>query len=276
MKAVRISIKDWGLNFGYGLFETFRIYEGIPFLVNEHLSRLAHSFLELSFPGRLETGKLSQAVHEHIRRKKFESGAVRLSITFGNETEGIDPGIFFTDRRIPYTPHDYDTGFSARITPFRKNEYSPVVNHKTFNQLENILVLKRYEPENIKECIFLNSANYLAEGSKSNLFFCRRGTVFTPSRECGILPGITRQKVIELLKGKGIEVREGKYPTADLLRADESFFTNSLMEVMPLVRIDDNPVGTGRPGELSRWLRELYHENVKEYVLHAKNGRHEF
>jgi branched-subunit amino acid aminotransferase/4-amino-4-deoxychorismate lyase len=160
-------------------------------------------------------------------------------------------------------------GVQLACSPYRKNEYSPIVQYKTFNQLENILSLKKMT-EDTKECIFLNSSGFLAEGSKSNLFFIRKGRVFTPSVDCGILPGITRQKVIDLLTGQGIVVQEGRYGFDEIVESDECFCTNSLMEIMPVVKIDDRQIGDGHPGKLSQFILIQYRESVTRYIAEKK------
>jgi branched-subunit amino acid aminotransferase/4-amino-4-deoxychorismate lyase len=341
-KVTSVPIDDWGLTFGYGLFETLRIYHGIPFLVEAHVDRLLNSCRELSFTDIPDKETLIQLINQYIKKLNLPRGArtlyaaqtvcedfhsspgdgayaslpqnensyitnlppgggalyaaqtvcedfhsspddgayarlpqnensyitnlnsraVRLSITYGNEAEGISSTIFLSNRAIPYRDSDYREGIKAASSPYRKNEYSPIVQHKTFNQLENIFSLRHCREKDAKECIFLNSSGFLAEGSKSNLFFIREGKVYTPSADCGILPGITRQQVMDLLTGQGIAVMEGKYHFNELVESDECFCTNSLMEVMPVVKIDDRRIGSGYPGELTRFALNLYGESV--------------
>ena len=258
-----LPINDWGVTFGYGLFETLRVYNGRPFLVKEHVARLLNSCRELSFPNIDNRKTLEKLIYQYVSMLNLNSRAVRLSITYGNEAEDISPGIFLSNRGIHYLAVDYKKGVKAASSPYRKNEYSPIVKHKTFNQLENILFLKHCREKNVKECILLNTSGFLAEGSKSNLFFVRGGKVFTPSEDCGILPGITRGKIIELLKGKGIGVMEGRFGYDELVESDECFFTNSLMEVLPVVKIDDRRIGGGGPGELTRFILALYRESAE-------------
>jgi branched-chain amino acid aminotransferase len=269
-KVTSVPIDDWGLTFGYGLFETLRIYHGIPFLVEAHVDRLLNSCQELSFTNIPDKETLIQLINQYIKKMGLKSRAVRLSITYGNEAEGISPTIFLSNRAIPYQDSDYQQGIKAASSPYRKNEYSPIVQHKTFNQLENIFSLKHCREKDAKECIFLNSSGFLAEGSKSNLFFIREGKVYTPSADCGILPGITRQQVMDLLTGQGIAVMEGKYHFNELVESDECFCTNSLMEVMPVVKIDDRRIGRGYPGELTRFVLNLYGESVTRYKSEKK------
>ncbi len=259
---------DWGFSLGYGLFETIRVYDGQPFLLDEHLERLLASCRELDFRSIPSREKLGKMITSYIREHGWESRGVRLSVTYGNENQGLAPGIFLTDRAIAYDEQDDKNGVAVAISTYRKNEHSPIVQHKTFNQLENVLALKATQvvTPGIRECIFLNTAGYLAEGSKSNIFFAREGVVYTPSVDCGILPGITRALVMALLKENKVEAREGQFCEDILYRCDECFCTNALMEVLPVVRIGDELIGNGKPGKLTKYAQELYSQKVKQSI----------
>jgi branched-subunit amino acid aminotransferase/4-amino-4-deoxychorismate lyase len=265
-----IPVKDWGAAFGYGLFETMRIYNGVPFLLEEHIERLINSSQQLFFLNMPGEEQLKQAVLGYIKEKSLQQEALRLSVTYGNEAEGNPPRVFITHRPVPYGPADYETGIAAAVSLYKKNEFSPIVRHKTFNQMENILSLRLCGEKGVKECIFLNTSGYIAEGSKSNIFFTQAGTVFNPSIECGLLPGITRAKIIELLNRQNIKVKEGRYTLENLYNCDECFCTNSLMEAIPIIKIDGRLAGTGRPGELTRLVLSLYRQCIEKYKIKIK------
>ena len=267
MTAKFISVKDQGVVSGYGLFETIRIYQGVPFLVEEHVERLLESCRQLSFANIPKSETLLKLIVEYISDSKLHSRALRLSITHGSKPGGIAPKIFISDREIPYGPSDYEKGFAAAISSYRRNEYSPIVRHKTFNQLDNIISLEACKEQKVKECIFLNTSGYLAEGSKSNLFFTRGGVVLTPALECGLLPGIIRRMIIHLLREQGTDVLEGRYGIEELYACDECFCTNSLMEVMPVVEIDHKSIGTGTPGRMAKRALSLYREYMERYLV---------
>jgi len=109
----------------------------------------------------------------------------------------------------------------------------------------------------------LNERGFVAEGSTSNIFLVVAGKLITPSEESGILPGITREAVLELAHTLGIEAVEGEIPLAGLFQAEEAFLTNSLIEVMPLREVDGGPIGSGRPGPVTRRLMAAYRELVE-------------
>lgn len=258
-----ISVRDLGVLFGFGLFETIRIYNGIPFLLLKHLQRITNSLRELNFEEIPETSALSGLIYQYIKQHALVSRVLRLSITAGNKNESIHPSIFILNREIPYTEEEYIQGISAATASLhRRNEFSFLARHKTFNYLENLISLRACSKQNNKECIFLNTSGYISECSKSNIFFVKKNNVFTPSIDCGIFPGITREHVISLLKEKEITVIEGKFALGDLLSSEECFLTNSVMEIMPLVKIDDSLIGNGIPGKLTTLAADLYSESV--------------
>ncbi|HVG17917.1 MAG TPA: aminotransferase class IV, partial [Blastocatellia bacterium] len=249
-----------------GLFETFRTYEGVPLLLEDHIDRLIESASALEFADLPPRDDLRRAAADFINRGTLSSRVVRLSLSYGNPVEGMAPSVWLSDRAVPYEAADYEEGIRVVISGVRRNEHSPIVRHKTFNQLENILAWRECLDRGAKECLFLNTSGHLAEGSRSNIFFVHAGEVFTPSEDCGLLPGITRRAVMGLLKGAGIGVREGKFSSDRFKACRESFATNSVMGVMPVVQVDDHIIGSGAPGEITRHVSALYHEYVQQHV----------
>lgn len=271
-----VSVNDQGLLYGYGLFETLRLYKGMPFLLENHLDRLLDSARKLSFLRIPERHILERAVYDYVKRNRLRSQGVRLSISYGmegGEEENTGPRLFLTHRDIPYSRPDYERGIRAALSSFRKNEYSAITGHKTFNQLENVLPLRQMQDPGLGECIFLNTSGFVAEGSRSNIFWSRDNRVFTPSLDCGVLPGITRERVIELLEQQGVQVEEGKYPLSALLDCDECFCTNSLMEMVSIVKLDDRTLGKGQPGPVSRLVHSGYRHLVEAYCPEAVPGK---
>lgn len=257
-----IPVTDSASLLGYGLFETLRLYENIPFLLSDHLFRLHNSAMELGFRHIPSKDELTCLLHGYIDEKKLINCAIRLSLTYGSVSENFIPRVFITHRAITYLQSDYANGIAVAVAPFPKNELSPVAIHKTFNQLENLLAFNHFSGTEVKEAIMLNTKGFVAEGTKSNIFFVRNKQIHTPSLTCGILPGITRKKIMDLLSGKGFTITEGSYGIDELKTADECFCTNSLMEIMPIVSIDNQSVGSGKPGEITKYALSLYHQCI--------------
>ncbi len=264
-----ISINDRGVLYGDGLFETVRIYNGMPFLIEEHLQRMREGALALhiSLPGTLL--EMKEAVDEILAANEVREGLMRLTLTRGTNVRGIWPetnsnSTFFitTNPSVPYTPEQYRQGIKASFMSFPLNENSPQVGFKTLNYLDNILGRREAYYKGVDEGIFLNLKGYLVEGTASNLFVIKNNVLFTPPPESGLLPGITRAVVLKLAS-KTYGVEEQNLSPAFLKGADEAFLTNSLMEIMPLVKIDEDIIGSGFVGAITVNLHRTYQEYIK-------------
>jgi branched-chain amino acid aminotransferase len=137
---------------------------------------------------------------------------------------------------------------------------------KSLNFLNNILAKQEAAKAGAFDALMLNAEGLLTESTTSNFFFVREGRIHTPSIDCGILDGITREVVLTLAKEAGIQTEEGRYPAETLARAEEAFLTNTSMEIMPVCSIDRQPVGSGRPGSWTLKLRDLFKANLARFL----------
>ncbi|GAI43845.1 unnamed protein product, partial [marine sediment metagenome] len=162
----------------------------------------------------------------------------------------------------PYPEQVYEKGFRAVVSSIRRNSQSPLSRLKSANYLENMLAKQEARAAGVDEAICLNEKGLLAEASMSNIFLVNDGILRTPGEQSGILPGITREVVLELASQLGINTFEQDIRLDELFQAQEAFLTNSLMEIMPLTEIDGKPVGSGRPGSLTKRLMVEYKKLV--------------
>lgn len=257
-KEPRVSCWDHGLLYGYGLFETMRVYRGKIFALKAHLQRLLSSCGQLAISIDQSLDDLVSLARKFAAEREVNNAALRLTVTRGDSDRGIPPGLFITARQLTYLPRHYEEGFSAVTSPVRRNPTSPLVYHKTLNYMDNLLALEETRGAGAQEALFLNTNHRLAEGAISNLFFVRDGIIHTPAVTCGLLSGITRKTVIDLAAAMGYQAVEGEYALEDLLAAEEAFLTNSLMEVMPLVKVDGTPINHGKPGRVTEDLLQGY------------------
>ncbi len=264
-----ISVLDYGFLYGYGLFETMRAYEGRVFRLDSHLSRLAHSAEALGLP--VETLDLKEAVMDTIRANQLTEARIRIAISIGEGAMSPDPGtcnkptvLILAGHYQPHPDRVYQTGLRAIVSSIRRNSQSPLSRLKSANYLESMLARQEARTAGVDEAICLNEKGLLAEASMSNIFLVTDGTLRTPAEDSGILPGITRGVILELAQALGINTLEQDISLDKLLQAEEAFLTNSLIEVMPLAEIDGQPVGSGRPGALTRRLMTAYRELVKQ------------
>ena len=264
----RIAALDYGFLYGYGLFETMRAYEGNVFRLEGHLERLARSAEKLGIA--VDAATLRDAVMDTISASGLSDARVRLTVSAGEGGAVPDPS---TCREptvlvvaVPYRPFPdevYRRGFSAVVSPIRRNSMSPVSGMKTLNFLESMLARQEARTAGADEALLLNERGLLTEASTSNVFLVSGGSLRTPGLQCGVLPGITREAVMELAAEAGVVVLECDITLDELLAAEEAFLTNSVMEVMPLVAVDGKPLGSGAPGPVTRKVMVAYKEMVK-------------
>jgi branched-chain amino acid aminotransferase len=259
-----IGIADRGLLFGDGLFETVRVYSGRPFAWEEHRERLLAGCRRLGIPCPAE---ITTGVDALLRATALREGSLRVTVTRGEALRrgllpapGAAPTVLITaqDGR-PYQESAYRRGFTAVTVSFPRNRLSPLAGLKSLNALENILGRLEASAAGADEGLFVNDRGELTEGTVSNLFIIPGdGSLVTPGRESGLLPGIARGLVLRMAPALGLAVREAAVGPERLLAAAEAFLTNSLLEVMPLVSFDGRPIGSGRPGTLTASLRLRY------------------
>ena len=263
-KSATIPAIDQGLLYGWGLFETIRVYNKTTFMLDEHLSRMICSARNFKISVPMNKDEITLKIQEYIKVLEFNDFVLKVILTKGDSNI---PNLIFTHRKIPYTNEDYEKGYSAMISTIRRNAYSPLVYMKTLNYMENILARQEAQESNYDEALFLNTELIITEGSISNLFFIKNGKIFTPSQSCGLLPGIVRRLVIEKLsKLAGVEVFQGEYKLNHLLEADEAFITNSVIQIMPLSKVNEVAIGSNLNKGITRSLLEAYKHYVEEHT----------
>ena len=256
MEEAKISVLDHGFLYGNGLFETMRAYKNYQiFRLHRHLDRLFRSLEVIRLKIGYSAEIIKKAIVETLAANGLsDAGYVRLTISQGTGAPGPDPTtcekptlLIVVKPFVPYPQVLYQNGASAIVSSIRRNAQSPIPRLKSLNYLENILARFQSRDVGAQESIFLDTDGYIAEGSMSNIFFVKSGELYTPSTGCPILPGITREVVLEIASKIGITIREGQWTLEQLLTADEVFLTNSLMELMPLTRIDSACINDGKP-----------------------------
>ena len=264
--AAKVSAFDRSFLYGDGLFETVRAYGGVPFMLAEHLERMASSAkaLDIAMPG---AGVIAAAVERLIELNGLADAYVRITLSRGIHTgelapdEPPEPTLLVEARELhPYPAEMYERGASVIISPAMHDSASAINRHKTTSYLASILAKREAKERGADEAILLDHAGHVAEGATSNVFCVRGGRLLTPPLEMNILPGITRWTVIRLAREAGIEVEEAPFRAAALQSADEVFLTNSLMEVMPVGAIDGGKPGHV-PGPVTAALASAY-ENL--------------
>ena len=258
----RISPLAGGFLHGVGLFETLRAYGGRHlFRLEAHLDRLFRSAAVIKLHIQHTGSGLTSAIYETLAANALRRDAhVRLTVAQGPEASQT---VLITVYPLTAYPEmSYLRGAHAVVAETRRSVTSLLARIKSLNYLENLTIRREAQALDVDEAIFLDTDGYLAEGAASNLFWVKSGVIYTPALDRPILPGVTRSVVIGLAAEAGFGVSEGRWPVACLLEADEAFLTNSLMEVMPLTRVDQTEVGSGVPDAITTTLMGLYRDEV--------------
>jgi len=257
------------LLYGYGLFETMRSYGGRVFRLEEHYQRLCRGAERVGLEVPFSLADLVGAAKGVLQSNGLEDARVRLMLTAG--AEGAAGGVILLAREVTEYPRQlYRRGMSALVTSMRRNETSFLSGVKSLNNLDNVLAREEARRQGAGEAILLNTRGFVAEGSASNVFLVLDGRLVTPNLSSGCLAGISRQVVLELAAEFGLEVIETDVELSAFAAASEAFLTGSVMEVMPLTRLDDRPVGSGRPGPVTGRLQRLYQEMVLQETSAAR------
>jgi branched-chain amino acid aminotransferase len=266
-----VSVFDHGFLYGNGLFETMRAYRKKIFRLEHHLQRLFLSLEYLQFPIPFTFDTLKKAIYETIAANRLEDAYIRLNVTRGEGTTVPDPAtcknptlIIIVREYLPYSPALYQKGYSGKVVTVRPSPHTPSTGMKTFNFLNHIIAKMEAKASGFNEGILVNTDGFITEGTVSNIFMVKGKTVSTPSRAVGLLPGVTRQVILELAQEKGLKAVEATITPQQLSEADEAFLTNSLVEIMPLVALDGRPLGKGVPGSVTQDLSHAYSQQVKK------------
>jgi branched-chain amino acid aminotransferase len=270
-RNAKISVFDHGLLYGDGIFEGIRAYHGSVFKLKEHIDRLFYSAKAIMLQIPMTHAQIMRATVETCRKNKIRDGYIRLVVTRGAGTLGLNPNrckhpsvIIIADKIQLYPPELYQKGMDIITVPTTRNLHSalnPAI--KSLNYLNNILAKIEANNAGVEEAVMLNAEGFVAECTGDNLFIVKNGALFTPPLSAGALYGITRQTVIELAESAGLKVSEPNLTRYDLFNADECFLTGTGAEIVPVVKIDGRVIGTGKPGPVTRQLEDDYHNLTK-------------
>ena len=270
-RDAKISVFDHGLLYGDGIFEGIRAYHGRVFKLKEHVDRLFYSAKAILLKIPMSPAQITRAVVEACRENKIRDGYIRLVVTRGVGTLGLNPKsckrpsvIIIADKIQLYPSEYYQRGLDLITVPTTRNLHNslnPAI--KSLNYLNNILAKIEANNAGVEEAVMLNAEGFVAECTGDNLFIVKNGTVLTPPLSAGALYGITRQTVIELAEETGLKVSEPNLTRYDLFSADECFLTGTGAEIVPVVKIDGRVIGTGKPGRVTRRLEDEYHALTK-------------
>jgi branched-chain amino acid aminotransferase len=263
------------LQYGTGVFEGIRAYktpEGTAvFRLNDHMVRLVASARAYGLPMKESAEEMDEVCLELLRVNELESAYIRPFVFYGSGAFGINPtsspvhnymaafylGSYLGDEGV-------EKGITAMVSSWRRISHTSFIpTAKGSGQyLNSVLAKQEATRAGFDEAIMLNDAGLVSEGSGMNLFTVSKGVVYTPPVSSGILEGITRNTVIELLTGEGVDVIQSDVARGSLYTAEEVFLTGTAAEVTPVREIDGRLVGTGEPGPVTRKAQDLFSDLV--------------
>jgi len=265
-EEARVSVLDNGFAFGDSVYEVLRTYRGLAFEPGRHFRRLRVSAARLGISVPASDASLLAQVDALLARAAGGESYIRIVVSRGlgdcsyNFDRVQGPTVVMIQKPLPpYPAWHYSDGIKVAAVGVRRNHpraLDPAI--KSSNLLNNILAMREAQSRGGEEPVLLNQEGFVAEGASTNVFLARGGTVLTPPLSAGILAGITREGVLELLPGLRVPFREEPLRLDDLLAADEAFMTSTTREVVPVKQVDENAIGNGRPGPLTRRVMEAF------------------
>lgn len=275
-----VSVFDHGFLYGEGVYETLRTYNGVPFLFHRHMRRLRQSAGMLALPVPVTDDQIAERFRETVRVSGLgtpERGQayIRILLTRGVGDLTYDPAatptpsvVVIVKPHVAPLPEVFERGVTVALVPIVRNHpgsVNPLI--KSNNLLNSALAMQEAVRRGAFEALMRNYRGELAECSTANIFIVKDGAALTPPIDAGLLPGITRALLFEIGAEAGIPVREQVLKDADLFGADESFLSSTTREIVPIVRIDDRAIGSGRPGAVTKELLDRFRRKAQELTL---------
>ena len=271
LRDASVNVEDRGYQFSDGVYEVCEVRGGKLIDERRHMERLRHSLGELRIAIPMEPQALSVVFHEVVRRNRIRWGIVYLQITRGVSRRdhafppaGTRPSVVVTARNMDFTAAEKLAGDGIAVITVPENRWERV-DIKSVSLLPNVLAKQAAREQGAKEAWFVDKSGHVTEGSSSNAWIVTRdGKVITRQVDHGILKGITRTVVLEVMAQQGLKLEERAFTLEEAHAAREAFVTSASQIVMPVVRIDGRPVGNGAPGLIASALRRDFHQFAEQ------------
>jgi len=270
-----VPVFDHGFLYGEGVYETLRTYNGRPFLLDRHLRRLRTSAGMIALRVPLTDDEFDARIATTAEAAAGRFGAadwyIRILLTRGVGDLGYDPAacpapsvVVIVRPFEPPPPEAYDEGVTVALVSVMRNHpgaLNPLI--KSNNLLNNVLAMQEAVTRGAFEGVMRNHRGELAECTTANIFIVRKQVVMTPPLDAGLLAGITREFLFEVAAEEGIAARDAILTDTDLFEADEAFLTSTTRELVPIVRVDDEVIGDGKPGPVTRALLAAFRARAR-------------
>lgn len=266
LSEARVSVLDRGFNYGDGLFETMRSYAGKIFRLDLHMIRLIDSARQIHLELPVTEQEMRSALMETLKGNGYPDSYLRMTVTRGNSSPGLGwddtskPTMVILNKPLEPTPDEWHReGIPVGLFPSSAVRTGGTETKiKSCNFLSNIMIREQARKNNFLEGIMMDDSGYITEGTTSNIFAVHDGTLLTPALNEFILPGVTRAVVLEIARHCGMAYKEKPMKKKDIYQADEVFLTNSVVEILPVSRVEDHSINGGKPGPLTQFLHQQY------------------
>ena len=269
-RAAAVHVEDRGYQFSDGVYEVCEVRGGCIIDQRRHLARLKRSLQELRIEMPMAEAALAIVMRECIRRNRVHDGIIYLQMTrgvaprdHGFPPPGTRPSVVITAHGIDVAGNERIAADGVAVITVPDNRWQRV-DIKSISLLPNVLAKQAAREKGAKEAWFVDGAGHVTEGSSSNAWIVTRsGKVVTRPADNGILRGITRTVLIDVIRAQGLEFEERSFTVEEAYGAREAFLTSASQIVIPVVRIDDRPVGNGAPGSVATALRAEFHRHAE-------------
>ncbi|MEM2213945.1 MAG: branched-chain-amino-acid transaminase [Candidatus Nezhaarchaeales archaeon] len=268
----KISVFDHGFLYGDGVFESVIVTDGVAFKLKEHIDRLYDSAKAICIDVPMSKEEMIKTIVDVVRANGFKNAYIRIIVTRGVGDLGLDPRkcskptiVIIVDKIKLYDDDVWSKGLTTIISSVRRDRVDATTHEvKSMNYLNNILAKIEANAVGADEAIMLDDRGFVSEGTADNIFIVKNGVIYTPLRSSGILPGITRARVMKLAEELGYKVVEKDITPAELLTADEVFLTGTAAGIVPVVKVAGRVIGDGKPGPVTRRLYEKFVELMRD------------
>jgi branched-chain amino acid aminotransferase len=262
-----LPLTDLGIVRGYGIFDLWRTYDGVPFHQQEHLQRFASSAAQIKLDLPWSEAELAALIQETVVRNGLRNASIRIIATGGSAPDYMtpqgDPSLIIMVTPAPsYPEHLYAEGCKATTVEMIRER--PTV--KSLNYIGAIMAVEEAKQHGAVEALYRTPDGRITEGTRANFFLFKGDQLITPARE--VLPGITRMAVLKLAADR-FDVVQRDIFAHELVEADETFITSSTKEVLPVVQIDELIIGDGAPGPKTTALRTMFREYAQSLRIEA-------
>src|SRR3989338_6416612 len=273
-----IPVMDHGFLYGDSVYDTFRTFSGYPLQLSEHIHRLFRSAARLQLKSPVSHKKIMAEIFRTLsvywRRFKKEDVYIRVILSRGYGNIGFDlrlcphPALIIIVKEIPQLSKKlYETGISVAIVPtLRNNPKSLDPNIKSGNYLNNLLAYLDAKKQKAQDAVMQNYKGEITEATTSNIFIIKRGILYTPSLESGLLKGLIRTLLIDMARKNHLKCIEKKITKQELLNADECFLCGSIKCILPVTSCNHKKIGSGKPGPITQKLMRLFPTAVMECI----------